>query len=81
MCNYATKADSKNSTGVDESKFAKKADLANLKSDVDKLDIDQLKNEPSNSSNLKSNVVRCWWISICSCWFKLTKWCSRKLCC
>ena len=30
--------------------------LANLKSDVDKLDIDQLKNVPTNLSNLKSKV-------------------------
>ena len=30
--NYATKADLKNATGVDTSKFAKKLDLANLKS-------------------------------------------------
>ena len=29
-------------TGVDTSKFAKKVDLANLKSAVDKLDIDKL---------------------------------------
>ena len=31
-------------------------DLANLKSDVDKLDIDKLKNLPSSLSNLKSKV-------------------------
>ena len=36
--------------------FAKNTDLANLKSDVDKLDIDKLKNVPSNLSNLKSKV-------------------------
>ena len=41
---YATKADLKNATGVDTSKFAKNFDLANLKSDVDKLDIEKLKN-------------------------------------
>ena len=29
--------------GVDTSDFAKKSDLANLKSDVDKVDIDKLK--------------------------------------
>ena len=46
----------KNATGVDTSDFAKKSDLANLKSDVDKLDIDELKNVPSNLSNLKSKV-------------------------
>ena len=40
LSNYATKTDLKNATGVDTSSFAKKADLANLKSDVDKLDID-----------------------------------------
>ena len=34
----------------------KKVDLANLKFDVDKLDIDKLKNVPNNLSNLKSKV-------------------------
>ena len=34
----------------------KKIDLANLKSNVDKLDIDKLKNVPTNLSNLKSKV-------------------------
>ena len=43
LSNYATKADFKNVTGVDSSDFAKKTDLADLKSDVDKLDIDKLK--------------------------------------
>ena len=37
--------------------FAKKTkDLTNLKSDVDKLDIDKLKNVLSNLSNLKGKV-------------------------
>ena len=45
--NYTTKADLKNATGVDTSDFAKKTDLANVKSDVDKLSIDKLKNIPS----------------------------------
>ena len=54
--NYATKADLKNATGVDTLKFAKKFDLAKLKSGVDKLDIDKLKNVPTNLSNLKSKV-------------------------
>ena len=56
LSNYATKADLKNARGVDASKFAKKVDLANLKFDVDKLDIDKLKNVPTNLSNLKSKV-------------------------
>ena len=34
----------------------KKTDLANLKSDVDKLDIDKLKKLPTNLNNLKSWV-------------------------
>ena len=42
LSNYATETDLKNATGVDTSKFAKKVDLANLKSDVDKLDIDKV---------------------------------------
>ena len=48
LSNYATKADLKNATGVDTSKFDKKVDLANLKSNVDRLDIDKLKNVPTN---------------------------------
>ena len=42
LSNYATKSDFKNATGVDTSQFAKKDDLANLKSQVDKLNIDKL---------------------------------------
>ena len=56
LSNYATKADLKNATGVDTSKFAKKVDLANLKSNVDKLDIDKLKNAPSGLNRLKRKV-------------------------
>ena len=56
LSNYETKADLKNATGNDTSKFAKKVDLANLKSNVDKLDIDKLKNVPTNLTNLKSKV-------------------------
>ena len=56
LSNYATKRDSKNATGIDTSSFAKKVDLANLKSNVDELDIDKLKNLATNLSNLKSKV-------------------------
>ena len=38
------------------SNFAKKTHVAKLKSDLDKLDIDKLKNVPSKLSNLKSRV-------------------------
>ena len=55
LSNYAAKADLKNAprVGVDTLGFAKKTDLANLKSDADKLRIDKLKNVPSNLNNLK----------------------------
>ena len=57
MLNYSTKTDLKNATGVDTSKFVKKVDLANLKYDVDKLDIiDKLKNVSTNLNNLESKV-------------------------
>ena len=56
LSSYATKTDLKNLTGVDKSKFAKKIDKANLKSDVDKLDIDKLKIVPTNLRNFKSKV-------------------------
>ena len=48
LCSYATKANLKNATDFDTSKFAKKVDLANLKIDLGKLDIDKLENIPSN---------------------------------
>ena len=54
LSNYATKTDFRNAAGVDTSFFAKKADLANLESDVDKLDIDKFKNLPTALNNLTS---------------------------
>ena len=54
--NYATKTDLKNATGVDTSKFPKKLDLASFISNVDKLDIDKLKNVPNNLNNFKGKV-------------------------
>ena len=43
-------------TGIDTSKLAAKSDLVSLKAEVEKLDIDKLKNAPTNLSNLKSKV-------------------------
>ena len=54
--NFATKTDLKNATGIDTSSFAEKVNLANLKSNVDKLDIDKLKIIPTSLSNLKSKT-------------------------
>ena len=56
LSNYATKSDLKNTASVDTSKFAKKVDLANLKSNADKLDIDIIKNVPTSLNSLKSKV-------------------------
>ena len=58
LSNYATKTDLKNVAGADTSSFAKKTYLVNLESDVDKLDIDQLKNVASGLSSLKSKVEK-----------------------
>ena len=69
MSNYTKESDLKNAAGVDTLKFAKKVDLANLKSDADELDIDELKNVPTNLSNLESKVDKLD-VSTCSCWFK-----------
>ena len=44
--NYGTKTDLKNVTHVDTSSFALKTNLANLKTEVDKLDIDKLTSVP-----------------------------------
>ena len=57
LSNYATKADIKNITHVDTSNFALKTNLANLKTEVDKLDIDKLVPIPADLSKL-SNVVK-----------------------
>ena len=56
MSNYVTKARLKNATGVDTLKSAKKVDLASLKSDVDQLDIDKLKNAANGLNSLKSKL-------------------------
>ena len=56
LSNYATKADIKNISHIDTSSFALKTNLANLKTEVDKLDIDKLKPLSDDVSKL-SNVV------------------------
>ena len=49
---YAIKTDIKNISHVDTSSFAKKTNLANLKTKVDKLDIDKLVHIPVDLSKL-----------------------------
>ena len=57
LSNYATKADIKNISHVDTSSFALKTNLANLKTEVDKLDINKLATVPVDLNKL-SNVVK-----------------------
>ena len=52
LSNYATKTDFKNVTHVDTSRFALKTNLANLKTEVDILDIDKLAPVPVDLSKL-----------------------------
>ena len=60
--NYATKADMKNISHVHASSFALKVNVANLKTKVDKLDIDKLVPVPVDLSKpsdvVKNDVVK-----------------------
>ena len=57
LSNYATKADMKNISHVDTLSFTLKTNFANLKTEVDKLDIDKLVPVPVDLSKL-SDVVK-----------------------
>ena len=57
LSNYPTKTDLKNVLHVDVSSFALKSNLANLKAEVFKLDIDKLTPVPNDLAKL-SNVVK-----------------------
>ena len=57
LSNYAAKSDLKNITHVDTSSFALKTNLASLRTEVDKLDIDKLASVPVDFSKL-SHVVK-----------------------
>ena len=52
LSNYATKTELKNVTQFDTSSFALKKNLASLKSEVDKLEIDKLVPVPVDFSKL-----------------------------
>ena len=62
LLNYATKADLKNVTHIDTSSFSLKTNLADLKTEADKLDIDKLAPIPVDLSKLsdllKNDVVK-----------------------
>ena len=57
LSNYATKTDLKNVSHADTSSFTLKTNLANLKTEVDKLYIDKLAPAPTDLSKL-SNVIK-----------------------
>ena len=56
LTNYATKTDLKNITHVDVSSFASKTDLAALKTELDKIDVDKLKIKPVDLDKLTNTV-------------------------
>ena len=61
LANYATKDDVKNITHVDVSSFASKTNLAGLKIEVDKIDVDKLKTVPvdlAKLGNVNNDVVK-----------------------
>ena len=62
LSNYATKADIKNVSHVDTSRFALKTNWTKLKNEIDKLDIDKLVPVPVDLSKLsdlvKNHVVK-----------------------
>ena len=62
MSNYATKTDLQNVTQVDVSSFESKTNLASLKTEADKIDVDKLKTVPVDlvklSDVVKNDVVK-----------------------
>ena len=56
LTNYATKIDLNNITHVDTSSFAIKTNLAALKTEVDKIDINKLKTAPVDLAKLTNAV-------------------------
>ena len=57
LTNYATKTDLENITHVHVSSYASKNNLAALKTEVDKIDVDKLKTTPTGLAKL-SNIVK-----------------------
>ena len=56
LSNYATKTDIKNISYIETSSFALKSNLASVKIEVDKLDIDKLVPVPVDLSKLRDVV-------------------------
>ena len=58
LTNYATKTDLKNITHVDVSSFASKTNLAALKTEVDKIDIDKLTDLAKLTNAVENDLVK-----------------------
>ena len=58
LSNYATKNDLNNITHVDVSSFASKTNLAAIKTEVDKIDVDKLKTAPVDLAKLTNAVEK-----------------------
>ena len=56
LTNCATKTDLKNIMHIDVSSFASKTNLAALKTEVDKIDVDKLKTAPVDLAKLTNAV-------------------------
>ena len=56
LSNYSIKTDLKNVTHIDTSSFALKTNLASLKAEVDKLNIDKLVPVPADLSKLSDSI-------------------------
>ena len=56
LANYVTKDDVKNITHVDVNSFASKTNLAALKTEIDKIDVDKLKTAPVDLAKLTNAV-------------------------
>ena len=56
LTNYTTKTDLRNITHVDVSSFASKTNLAALKTELDKIDVDKLKTTPVDLAKLTNAV-------------------------
>ena len=56
MSNFATKKGLNYAKGVNTSNLVAKRDLATLKTEIDKLDIDKLVDVPTGSNNFKTKI-------------------------
>ena len=56
MSNFATKKKLNYAKGVNTSNLVAKRDLATLKTEIDKLDIDKLVDVPTGSNNFKTKI-------------------------